>query len=99
MSVRMNDGTPSRLRPWLRGLLAGPLSLVAACLVMVGGALWLPAGVADVNNLVLPVVLFPLLWTAFFLYACLDKKLARAYAVVGVLVLMNAALVAWHLFE
>ncbi len=89
--------TSQRLRPWLRGLLIGPLSLVAACLTMVGGAIWLPEGRAQVNNLILPVVLFPLLWTVFFLYACLDKKLARAYMVIGVLVLANAALVAQHL--
>ncbi len=31
---------------------------------MAGGAVWLPEGAAKVNNLVLPVVLFPLLWTA-----------------------------------
>ena len=66
---------------------------------MTGGAFWLPVGVAQVNNLVLPVVLFPLLWTAYFLYACLDKKLSRAYAVVGVLVIVNAALVAWRMLH
>ena len=95
----MNDVATPRPRPWLRGILAGPLALVAAFLVMMGGALWLPVGVAQVNNLVLPVVLFPLLWTAFFLYALLDRKLSRAYAVVGVLVLVNAALVARHLLH
>jgi hypothetical protein len=89
--------TSQRLRPWLRGLLIGPLSLVAACLTMVGAAVWLPEGRAHINNLILPVVLFPLLWTAFLLYACLDKKLARAYAVIGVLVLANVALVTRHL--
>ena len=87
----------SNFRPWLRGLLAGPLALAAAFLTMMGGAFWLPVGAAQVNNLVLPVVLFPLLWTACFLYACLDKKLARAYAVVGVLVILNAALIAWRM--
>jgi hypothetical protein len=42
-------------------------------------------------------VLFPLLWTAFFLYACLDKKLGRAYGVIGAFVLLHVALVAAHL--
>ena len=93
----MNARTSQRLRPWLRGVLIGPLSLVAACLTMVGGAVYLPEGRAHINNIVLPVILFPLLWTVFFLYACLDKKLTRAYAVIGVLVLVNAALVAQHL--
>jgi len=87
------------LRPWLRGVLAGPVALIVAFLVMAGGAVWLPAGQAKVNNLVLPVVLFPLLWTATFLYACLDKQLARAYAVMGSLTAANAALIAWHLLK
>jgi hypothetical protein len=95
----MNAAPPNRLRPWLRGVLAGPVSLIVACLVMAGGAVWLPEGAAKVNNLVLPVVLFPLLWTAAFLYACLDKKLTRAYAVMGALSAANAALIAWHLMK
>jgi hypothetical protein len=95
----MNEPLPpgSRLRGWMRGLLAGPLALIAACLVMVGGALWIPPGTAQVDNLVFPIVLFPLLWTALFLYACLDKKLARAYSVIGVLAGVNAVLLVLHL--
>jgi hypothetical protein len=84
------------MNAWLRGILAGPLALAAALLVMAGGALWLPVGRAQVNNLVLPVVLFPLLWTALFLYACLDKQLKRAYAIVGALIVANGLLLAWH---
>lgn len=93
----MTDDSTERLRRWLRGILAGPLALAAAVLVMTGSALWLPPGSAQVNNLVVPAILFPLLWTAFFLYACLDRKLARGYAVVGAFVAGNAGLVVWHL--
>jgi hypothetical protein len=93
----MTDASTERLRRWLRGLLAGPIALAAAVLVMTGSALWLPPGTAQVNNLVVPVILFPLLWTAFFLYACLDKRLARAYVIVGAFAAANAGLLAWHL--
>jgi hypothetical protein len=86
------------MKPVLRGVLAGPLALLAACLLMAGGALWIPVGRAQVNNLVLPVVLFPLLWTALFLYACLDTRLTRAYLVIGAVALSNALLLAWHFF-
>ena len=41
----MNAVSPNRLRPWLRGVLAGPVALIAACFVMTGGAVWLPEGV------------------------------------------------------
>lgn len=87
----------NRSRAWMRGVLAGPLALVAACVAMAGGSLWLPPGAAGVNNLVLPVVLFPLLWTALFLYACLDRSLQRAYAVIGGVVVCNSILLALHL--
>jgi hypothetical protein len=33
------------------------------------------------------------------LYTCLDKKLTRAYAVMGALSAVNAALIAWHLMK
>jgi hypothetical protein len=91
--------TTSRRRTWMRGLLAGPIALIAACLIMAGGAIWIPPGKAQVDNLVFPIVLFPLLWTALFLYSCLDKKLGRAYAIVGALAAVNAVLVAFHLFR
>lgn len=81
----------------LRGVLIGPLALIAACLAMAGSSLWIPAGTAQVNNLVLPVVLFPLLWAGLFLYACLDKRLKRAYVVMATIIAANAALLAWHL--
>jgi hypothetical protein len=84
---------------WWRGVLAGPVALIAACLVMAAGALWLPEGRAQVNNLVLPIILFPLLWTALFLYALLDRRLTRAYAVIGALVALNSVLLAWHLLR
>lgn len=85
-----------RARRWLRVLLAGPVVLAAACFAVVGGALSLPAGSAGVNNLVLPVVLFPLLWAVLFLYACLDRRLARAWLVVGALLGINVLIFAWH---
>lgn len=86
----------SRAGRWLRVLLAGPLALAAACCVVVGGALWLPGGAAGVNNLVLPVVLFPLLWALIFLYACVDPRLGRAYAIVVAVLLANVLLLAVH---
>ncbi|MEJ1961093.1 MAG: hypothetical protein WDO56_05895 [Gammaproteobacteria bacterium] len=95
----MNAVAPSRSRRWARAFLAGPIALIAALVVMTGGALWVPAGTAEVNNLVLPVILFPLLWTIFFLYACLDKRIPRAYWILGTLTSANAALIVWHLLR
>lgn len=66
---------------------------------MAGGALWVPPGAAQINNLVLPIVLFPLLWSALFLYACLDRKLGRAYAIIGALAVVNGLLLSLHLIR
>ncbi len=102
LSTTADTSTPpraSRGRAWLRGLLAGPLSFVCAVLVMSGGALWLPGGKAGIDNLVLPIGLFPLIWTLLFLYSLIDPRLGRAYAVVGGLLLLHGAMIALHLLR
>ncbi|MFT4047448.1 MAG: hypothetical protein QM661_12230 [Solimonas sp.] len=88
-----------RRRAWLRGLLAGPLAFVGATLIMLGSTVWLPAGAAQIDNLVLPIALFPLIWTLLFLYALLATRLGRAYAIVAALCLINAALIATHFWK
>lgn len=93
----MSDAAlPSRRRAWLRGLLAGPLALLAALLTMMGGALWLPEGSAGLDHLVLPVVFFPVLWAAWFLYAYLDPKLGRGYALVAGAAALQLGLILWR---
>lgn len=82
------------LRFWARVLLAGPFAFACAGLVMAGGALWLPRGPAQIDHLVLPIVLFPAIWAATFFYACLDRRLARAYVVVTGLSALHGALIA-----
>jgi hypothetical protein len=83
-------------RLWLRVLVAGPLVFVCAALVMAGGSLWLPEGRAKIDNLVLPIVLFPAIWAVLFFYACLDRRLARAASVLGALSLLHVAMITWH---
>lgn len=86
--------SPERRRLWLRILVAGPLVFLTAVLTMAGGALWLPQGAASIDNVVLPVVLFPAIWAVLFFYACLDRRLGRASAVVGALFVLHAGLIA-----
>lgn len=84
----------SRRRLWLRILLAGPLTIVTSVTVMLGGACWLPQGAAQIDRLILPIVLFPAIWGTLFFHACLDSRLVRAYAIQGLLLVWNAALIA-----
>jgi hypothetical protein len=51
---------------WLRVLLAGPLVILTSVVVMLGGALWLPQGAAEIDHLMLPIVLFPAIWAVLF---------------------------------
>lgn len=86
-----------RRRALSRGLLAGPAVFVTAAAVMAGGALWLPSGRAQIDHIVLPVVLFPAIWALLFFYASLDRQLLRAWLLVGAVLVIHAGAIAWHL--
>jgi hypothetical protein len=77
-----------------RWLLAGPVALLAALATMTAMPLWLPAGAAGVDDIVLPIVLTPLLWAVPFFYACLEPNLTRCAAVLLVPTLAQGLLVA-----
>lgn len=47
----------------LRWILAGPVALILAVLSMASLPFVFPKGPSGVDNLVFPVILFPLLWT------------------------------------
>lgn len=83
-----------RTRKWIRVGFAGPGAFVIALVIMAGMALWLPQGAAQIDNLVLPLILFPLIWAALFFHACLDGKLARIAVVALGLCVIHAGLVA-----
>lgn len=63
---------------------------------MGGLAVVIAPGPAMINNVAVPLVLFPGAWGVLFFYACLDQKLLRAYGVVAGLTLLNGGLIAWH---
>lgn len=73
--------------------LAGPITILIAVLIMAAMSLWLPKGQAGINHLVVPLILFPLIWAIVFFYAVLDTKLSRLYWVMSLLLLINGSLV------
>lgn len=81
-------------RRWSRGLLAGPVAFITSAAVMAGGALWVPHGLARIDNIVLPIVLFPAIWAALFFYTCLDRLLLRAWLITLALLVVNGAMIA-----
>lgn len=79
-----------------RWVFAGPVSFVNAILVMMGMAVWFPEGTAEVDNVVLPLLVFPLLVVSIFLYAVLDRKLFRMVGVMLALLVLHGVILAWH---
>jgi len=56
-------------------VLANPLVFITTIVIMLSTAMWFPKGVANVDNIVLPLMLFLLIWTALFFYASLSARL------------------------
>jgi len=97
MTIDTLPTSSPRRRAWSRGLLAGPVCLVTAVAVMAGAALWFPAGAAQINNIAVPIIVFPAIWAALFFYLMLDRHLGRAWLVAGALLLGHAGLIGQHL--
>ncbi|MEM8654325.1 MAG: hypothetical protein AAGF36_06230 [Pseudomonadota bacterium] len=64
-----------------RWLLAGPLAFLLSIFAMAGLPSVLPAGAGGVNHLVLPVVLFPLLWASFVVWPVAAVQIGRVASV------------------
>jgi hypothetical protein len=75
-------------------VLIGPVAFVTSAVVMGAGAVWVPKGSASIDNIVLPIILFPAIWAVVFFYAYLDRRLLRAWAVTVVLLVVNAGVIA-----
>jgi hypothetical protein len=97
MAAELEVVAPSRAtagRRLAQFILVGPLVFLCSILIMGGSLLWVPPGAGGVNHIVLPIVLYPAVWTTLFFYACFDRQLWRSYAVVGGLIALHAALIA-----
>lgn len=80
-------------RPRLtRWILAGPVTFLVTLLIMSGMAVWVPPGIALMNNIAIPIILFPLIWTGVFLYVCIANDLPRTVLVVTCVILFHVAL-------
>lgn len=85
-------------RVW-RVFLVGPLVFLTAIAMMAGAAVWYPPGPAKIDNIVLPLVMFPLVWALLFFYSCLDSQLKRAYVLVLIVLIVNLLLVVFQLMQ
>lgn len=56
---------------------------------MTGATAWIPKGPGGVNNIAIPLVLFPAFWAAMFFYALLEDRMGRGWAIMSVVALIN----------
>lgn len=73
--------------------LAGPATLIVSIFIMASMSLWLPKGQADIDHLVFPVILFPLIWASVFFYVVLEKSVQRAGLILALLLVSNGGIV------
>jgi 4-amino-4-deoxy-L-arabinose transferase-like glycosyltransferase len=76
--------------------LAGPLAFVVSVVVMLGMAVWFPPGIGMINNIIMPLVLFPLLWAVCFFYAYMSSSLKRVGMVFLAILIAHGALFFAH---
>ncbi|MEM9620019.1 MAG: hypothetical protein AAF993_00125 [Pseudomonadota bacterium] len=81
---------------WLRIVLAGPWTLLASFVVMASLATWLPAGTAQVDNLIVPLVAYPLIWGVMFFHAILARDVIKAWVISAIITLLCAGLLVQH---
>lgn len=89
----------ARGRRLIRIGFAGPGAVVVALATMAGMSLWLPGGAAGIDNLVLPLLLFPLIWAGLFFHACLDSRVGRVASVAIGLFALHAGLVGYKFLQ
>lgn len=73
--------------------LAGPVTLIVSVLIMAAMSLWYPPGSANINHLVIPVILFPFIWGGVFFYVVLEANKKRLYWIMLLLFLINGGFV------
>jgi hypothetical protein len=60
-------------------------TFLVALLLVLGSSRWLPPGAGAVNHLVVPVVVFPLVWTGLILAVYVARRRGRMWAALALL--------------
>ena len=87
-----------RWRIWIRVLLAGPGAIALTMLVFAGMPSWLPKGAGGVDHIAFPLFFLPAIWAVIFLYALLDRRLARIAVVMGAVAVIQLIVLKSYLF-
>ena len=66
-----------------------------AVLMVAGATKWFPEGRAGIDHIIVPIVLFPLVWIFLALFLYTTQRRARAWALAGALAIVHVGLVAY----
>jgi len=69
------------------------LAFVFGVVVTAGATKWMPPGRGGVDHIIVPVVLFPLIWIGFVVPLHASRRRGRAWAAVGVITAVHLGLV------
>jgi hypothetical protein len=94
-TVRPKRG--SRLRAWLRALLAGPCTAGLTVLVFAAMPYWVPKGAGGVDHIAFPLFFMPAIWGVIFFYALLDRSLARIAIMMSIVAVIHLIVLREHL--
>ena len=70
-------------------------AFLVAVLVVAGATRWLPQGRAGIDHIVVPIVVFPLIWIVLAVALYAARRRSTAWAVVAVIALINVGLVGY----
>lgn len=76
--------------------LTGPFTLLVSLLFMLAMAAWFPAGAGNINNIIMPLVMFPLIWSVLFFYTYLTNNLRQAWWLLLTLFIVNSAILTFQ---
>lgn len=76
--------------------LSGPATLLVSIMFMLAMAVWYPPGAGKVNNIMMPQVLFPLIWAILFFYTYLATDMRKAQIWLILLFVINSVILAFQ---
>ncbi|OKY26682.1 MULTISPECIES: hypothetical protein [Thalassotalea] len=76
--------------------LSGPATLLVSLFIMFAMAVWFPPGVGNVNNIMMPLIMFPLIWALLFFYTYLTTDLRKAQWLLVILFIINSLILTFQ---
>lgn len=71
-------------------------AFVFALIVTSGSSLWIPPGRAGIDHIVVPLVVFPVVWVSLTVALYAARRRGRAWAIAGGLAALHMLLIVVH---